>query len=190
MRQQDATSAQATTAPRGKSAGSVPDRSASRAGARDDAGPGDPGSPVLKDSGDAPGAAESASEHRSDLVQDTPAPLEKEQKGDLPIDAASGADPGPAPTVPVYLMALGATAESVQTRSGTNPQPLSVSSTDMRAGPPPRTMVRDVRGYGGLPLDAASGANPGPAPAVQSSPMAMGSATESMQPTAGADSAS
>ena len=186
MRQQAMESAESKTAPRGGSSGSVPARSVARVGARDDSVYGEPGSPALADAGDAPNAAEAASDSQSDLVWDTHTPLEKPAKEDLPVDTAAGTGPGPAPTVPVYLMAIGATAESVQTISCAKPESLSALSIDMRAGPLPRTVARTAAASGGLSVDTATGTNPSPAPTLRSPPLVLGEATEAMQPTVGA----
>ena len=186
MRQQAMESAESKTAPRGGSSGSVPARSVARVGARDDSVYGEPGSPALADAGDAPNAAEAASDSQSDLVWDTHTPLEKPAKEDLPVDTAAGTGPGPAPTVPVYLMAIGATAESVQTISCAKPESLSALSIDMRAGPLPRTVARTAAASGGLSVDTATGTNPSPAPTLRSPPLVLGEATDAMQPTVGA----
>ena len=189
MRQQAMESAESKTAPRGGSSGSVPARSVARVGARDDSVYGEPGSPALADAGDAPNAAEAASDSQSDLVWDTHTPLEKPAKEDLPVDTAAGTGPGPAPTVPVYLMAIGATAESVQTISCAKPESLSALSIDMRAGPLPRTVARTAAASGGLSVDTATGTNPSPAPTLRSPPLVLGEAAASMQSTSAADPA-
>ena len=109
------------------------------------------------------------------------------ESGGLPGDAASGASPGPAPAVRSSPMAVGGATESMQPTSGADSESQRASSIDGRAAPLPRTIARDALENGGLSGDAASGASPGPAPAVRLSPMGQGTATDSMQPRSGAD---
>ena len=90
--------------------------------------------------------------------------------GGLPVDAAAGTSPGPAPTVRSPPLAMGEATDAMPPTSGADPESQGAPSSDGRAAPLPRTVARAAAASGGLPVDAAAGTSPGPAPTVRSPP--------------------